>query len=120
MAVERARKLILETKQPVLIESHCYRIGDHSTSDYSQMYRTEEEMKKWKDLLKKLSNPITRLELFMKKEYKVDLEARKEEIVARVKTEVRDALKRARAAKLQPYAGIVEDVYEKKPKELES
>ena len=84
------------------------------------MYRTEEEMKKWKDLLKKLSNPITRLELFMKKEYKVDLEARKEEIVARVKTEVRDALKRARAAKLQPYAGIVEDVYEKKPKELES
>ena len=30
------------------------------------MYRTEEEMKKWKDLLKKLSNPITRLELFMK------------------------------------------------------
>ena len=66
VAVERARKLILETKQPVLIESHCYRIGDHSTSDYSQMYRTEEEMKKWKDLLKKLSNPITRLELFMK------------------------------------------------------
>ena len=50
----------------------------------------------------------------------MDLLARKEEIVARVKTEVRDALKRARAAKLQPYAGIVEDVYEKKPKELES
>ena len=46
-ATEAARKLILKEKRPVLIEAISYRIGDHSTSDFSQRYRDEKEMKKW-------------------------------------------------------------------------
>lgn len=50
-ATKHARELIIKEKRPVLIEAISYRQGDHSTSDFSQRYRDEEEMKKWGDLL---------------------------------------------------------------------
>ena len=50
-ATKKARELIIKDKRPVLIEAITYRIGDHSTSDNSSVYRTEKEMEKWKDLL---------------------------------------------------------------------
>ena len=43
-AVAAARKMIIEEKRPCLIEAITYRIGDHSTSDFSQLYINEEEM----------------------------------------------------------------------------
>ena len=57
-ATKKARELILKEKRPVLIEAISYRVGDHSTSDFSQRYRDEEEMKKWEELLSKFSSPI--------------------------------------------------------------
>lgn len=66
-ATQQARKIIMDTKMPVLIEAISYRHGDHSTSDFSQTYRHPEEMKKWDELLKNLGNPITRLEKYMLK-----------------------------------------------------
>ena len=47
------------------MESISYRVGDHSTSDFSQRYRDEEEMKKWNDLLGKFGNPIERFEKYL-------------------------------------------------------
>ena len=46
-----------------------YRKGDHSTSDASQIYRTEEEMKKWNEYLENIGDPIERFYnyLLMKK-----------------------------------------------------
>lgn len=64
-ATQEARKLIIKEKRPVLIEAISYRIGDHSTSDFSQRYRDENEMKKWKDLLSKFSSPIERFEKYL-------------------------------------------------------
>ena len=49
------------------IEAISYRVGDHSTSDFSQRYRDEEEMKKWQDLLGKISSPIERFEKYLTK-----------------------------------------------------
>ena len=57
-ATKKAREIIIAEKRPVLIEAISYRIGDHSTSDFSQRYRDEKEMLKWKDLLAKFSSPI--------------------------------------------------------------
>ena len=34
-ATKEARKLIIKEKSPVLIEAMSYRVGDHSTSDFS-------------------------------------------------------------------------------------
>lgn len=42
--VREARKYIIENKKPAFIEFMSYRIGDHSTSDHSVLYRTEEEI----------------------------------------------------------------------------
>ena len=55
----------MKEKRPVLLESISYRVGDHSTSDFSQRYRDEEEMKKWNDLLGKFGNPIERFEKYL-------------------------------------------------------
>lgn len=44
-----------------------YRVGDHSTSDNSSMYRPEDERREWKDK----NDPIKRLIKFLKHE-KVD------------------------------------------------
>ena len=66
-ATKKARELIVSERKPVLIEAISYRVGDHSTSDFSQRYRDEKEMCKWKDLLSKVSSPIARLEKYMLK-----------------------------------------------------
>lgn len=64
-ATKQAREMIIRDKRPVLIEAISYRVGDHSTSDYSAAYRNETEMQKWTDLLAKFSNPISRLEKYL-------------------------------------------------------
>ena len=76
-ATEEARKLIIKEKKPVLIEAISYRVGDHSTSDFSQRYRDETEMKKWKDLLTKFSNPIERFEKYLTGRGLIDAERTK-------------------------------------------
>ena len=43
-ATQEARKMIIADKRPVLIEAMSYRVGDHSTSDFSAAYRDEKEM----------------------------------------------------------------------------
>jgi len=65
IATQKARELILREKRPVLIEAISYRVGDHSTSDFSQRYRDEKEMEKWDDLLEKFSHPIDRIEKYL-------------------------------------------------------
>ena len=60
-ATKQAREIILREKRPVLIEAISYRVGDHSTSDFSQRYRDETEMKKVvsADPYEPLLKPIT-------------------------------------------------------------
>ena len=64
-ATQKAREFIIKEKRPVLLEAISYRVGDHSTSDFSQRYRDEKEMKKWNDLLAKFGNPIERFEKYL-------------------------------------------------------
>lgn len=61
-ATKKAREMIVRDKRPCLIEAISYRVGDHSTSDNSATYRTDEEMKKWKSTIDNFGNPIYRLE----------------------------------------------------------
>lgn len=46
-AVCEARKRAVEGKKGVLVEAMTYRVGHHSTSDDSSMYRAIEEVKEW-------------------------------------------------------------------------
>ncbi len=60
-ATEYARKYILEHKKPYFLEFMTYRVGDHSTSDNSSLYRAEDERNQWK----MKNDPIKRLTRFL-------------------------------------------------------
>jgi 2-oxoisovalerate dehydrogenase E1 component alpha subunit len=62
LAAKDAREYIVTNKVPAFIEFMTYRIGDHSTSDHSILYRSEDEIKFWK----KENNPIDRLGLYLR------------------------------------------------------
>lgn len=49
-AVQRAKKICLDGKGPVLLELNTYRYYGHSLSDPRNEYRTKEEEEKWKQL----------------------------------------------------------------------
>ncbi|OCF73305.1 2-oxoisovalerate dehydrogenase E1 component, alpha subunit [Kwoniella mangroviensis CBS 8886] len=60
-AVREARKRAVEGKKGVLVEAMTYRVGHHSTSDDSSMYRRVEEVKEWTVV----DNPIHRFRAFL-------------------------------------------------------
>lgn len=116
-ATKHARELILKEKRPVLIEAISYRVGDHSTSDFSQRYRDEEEMKKWKELLEQFSSPIDRLDKYLTKRGLITPE-RTAKLRTDAKNAVRDALKNATGELLPDIDSLFEDVYDGMPKHL--
>jgi 2-oxoisovalerate dehydrogenase E1 component alpha subunit len=62
-ATKMAREYIVKNKAPVYLEAMTYRIGDHSTSDYSALYREEKEIDSWRVA----NDPIKRLGSYLKK-----------------------------------------------------
>ncbi|HZY92641.1 MAG TPA: thiamine pyrophosphate-dependent enzyme, partial [Thermoplasmata archaeon] len=54
-AVRDARQRALAGEGPTLIEAQVYRLGPHSTSDDPRRYRSEEELRAWKE-----KDPIAR------------------------------------------------------------
>ncbi|VDN52285.1 unnamed protein product [Dracunculus medinensis] len=59
-ATQEARKMAIENN-PVIIEAMTYRIGHHSTSDDSSVYRSAEEVKYWLDK----EHPINRFKTYL-------------------------------------------------------
>lgn len=110
-ACKKAREIITTEKRPVVVEAISYRIGDHSTSDFSQRYRDEKEMQKWKELLAKFKSPISRLENYLLKKGLVkpdDSKSFRQEAL----NQVRDALKTANEEKKPPIDDLFNDVYD--------
>ena len=110
-AVKAAREMIVKDKKPALVEFISYRVGDHSTSDFSQRYRDEKEMKKWERLIADFSNPIQRLERFLVDKKWIG-EDHQKTIRSAATQRVRTALKNASAEKLPSLDGLFTDVYE--------
>ena len=117
-ACKQAREIIIKEKRPALVEAISYRVGDHSTSDFSQRYRDEKEMLKWKELLSKFRSPIERFEKYLSRRGLV-----KPEDTARFRDEarnaVREALKNGIEARKPPIDDLFTDVYEKIPNHIE-
>ena len=110
-ATLKAREIIIAEKRPVLIEAMSYRVGDHSTSDFSQRYRDEEEMKKWGDLLQKTGNPIHRLEKYLTNLGLITTE-KTEKLRLDAKLSVRESLKAASVLPKPGLDSLFEDVYD--------
>ncbi len=61
-ATQQARKYSVENGKPYFLEFMTYRVGDHSTSDNSALYRKEDERNVWREK----NDPIKRLTKFLK------------------------------------------------------
>lgn len=55
--------------KPYFIEFMTYRMGDHSTSDNSALYRSDDERKWWKEK----NDPVVRLTKFLSSQQYKDL-----------------------------------------------
>lgn len=114
-AVRFARDYIIKEKKPALVEFMTYRMGDHSTSDHSVLYRGEEELESWRAK----NNPINRLGLYLKKKgWRTFSEQEDAELRKTYRQEVIDALKKGREAEFHHTDELFTDVYDQPTQNL--
>jgi 2-oxoisovalerate dehydrogenase E1 component alpha subunit len=116
-ATRRAREMIIRDKRPALIELISYRVGDHSTSDFSAAYRNDEEMKKWTEHLSKFSNPIGRLEKYMLREGLITGD-QNEKLRLTARNTVREALKASSSLPKPSIDVMFDGVYDDLPNHI--
>lgn len=108
-----ARKIAVEQSQPIMVEAMTYRIGHHSTSDDSSVYRSLKEVNYWD----KEDHPIGRLRHYMEnKEWwnsKMEEEWKRE-----ARQQVMAAFSRAEKALKPPVEEMFSDVYDTLPSRL--
>jgi 2-oxoisovalerate dehydrogenase E1 component alpha subunit len=113
-ATRKAREYILANGKPYFIEFMTYRMGDHSTSDNSSLYRPEDERNEWKGK----NDPIKRLTKFLKNiNYSQVINEDDERDSA--KKIVTEALHKCQKYKYPTISSMFDDVYDKLPKHLE-
>ncbi len=112
-AVSKARQQCLEGTGPVLIEAMTYRLGAHSTSDDPSVYRSEQEVEEWKK-----RDPVLRLSRYLKTKGLWD-DDKEKTYLAKVKSEVDEAIKVAKATPPPPLSSLVNDVYATVPPSLQ-
>ena len=114
-ATKMAREYIVTEGKPVFMECMTYRIGDHSTSDYSALYREENEIDSWRTT----NDPIKRLGNYLRK--KDSFPFTEEEITAMRQSilgEVSASLKKQSEAPLPRADLLFEQVYDKPTQNL--
>lgn len=112
-AVTNARDQCIAGGGPVLIEAMTYRLGAHSTSDDPSVYRSDKEVEEWKT-----RDPILRLGLYLKNKG-LWSDEKEETSLAKVKAEVDEAIKVAKATPPPPLSTLVDDVYFAVPDSLQ-
>ncbi|KAG1849555.1 branched-chain alpha-keto acid dehydrogenase E1-alpha subunit [Suillus tomentosus] len=109
-AVKEARRRCLEGGRAVLVEMMTYRVGHHSTSDDSYVYRERQEVE---DRTKN-DNPITRFRLFMESRGWWN-QTDEDELAFRLRCDVIKAFKRAETVKKPDLKDMFTDVYAEEP-----
>jgi 2-oxoisovalerate dehydrogenase E1 component alpha subunit len=114
-AVKHARKHIVEKKEPFFLEFMTYRLGDHSTSDNSNLYRPEGEKEVWA----KKNNPILRFAAYLRKHnLKATTDEDDEILRKKIRQEVIDTLKKCGEYKKPKVSDLFTDVYDQLPANL--
>ena len=91
-----------------------YRIGDHSTSDNSALYRLEDERKEWKEK----NDPIKRLTKFLQGIKHSDVPDENDTRKA-ARKDITDTLHKCQKIKFPAMESLFEDVYDKLPVHLQ-
>jgi len=112
-ALEKAKNPSEGEMRPTLVEAVQYRFGAHTTADDPSVYRSDEEVEKWR-----AKDPIPRLEKFLTKTGRLDDE-RIDAIQTSVEEEVADAIQTAEETERPDPAEMFEYVYEEMPPRLQ-
>jgi len=110
-AVEKART-DGEEPRPTLIEAVMYRFGAHTTADDPSVYRSDDEVERWKR-----KDPIPRLETFLRERGLLDDE-KVDAVRQSVEDEVAEAISAAEATERPEPESIFEHVYAETPPRL--
>jgi len=108
-ATRFAREYMLKEKKPTLLEFMTYRIGDHSTSDFSTLYREGGEIDSWRQE----NDPIKRLSSYFLKKGEMpyteqDIKDMRNEILEQTKKSLREQF----AANKPKIEYLFKDVYD--------
>ena len=98
--------------RPTLIEAVQYRFGAHTTADDPSVYRTDDEVERWK-----AKDPIPRLEKFLRNQGLLDDE-REDAIQESVEDEVAAAIEEAETSTRPDPGEMFEHVFAEMPPEL--
>jgi 2-oxoisovalerate dehydrogenase subunit alpha, mitochondrial len=111
---KEARKIALEESRPVLIEAMTYRIGHHSTSDDSSVYRSVDEVR----FFHQKDHPILRLRMYLENRNWWN-EEKEKEWREESKNQVMQAFLRAEKKRKPNVIEMFTDIYDKMPPNLE-
>ncbi|MEF8780137.1 MAG: pyruvate dehydrogenase (acetyl-transferring) E1 component subunit alpha [Haloferacaceae archaeon] len=111
-AVEKAKDPDEGQPRPTMIEAIQYRFGAHTTADDPSVYRTEEEVERWRQ-----KDPIPRLETYLRDRGLLD-DDRIAEIQESVETQVADAIDAAESTARPTPDEMFENAYAEVPARL--
>ncbi len=112
-ATRHARQYILQHGKPFFLEFMTYRVGDHSTSDNSALYRPEDERREWREK----NDPIRRLSKFLKGANCADTPD-EETTRKAVRKEITEALHKCQTLRFPAVESLFDDVYDQLPAHL--
>ncbi|XP_011496542.1 PREDICTED: 2-oxoisovalerate dehydrogenase subunit alpha, mitochondrial [Ceratosolen solmsi marchali] len=111
-ATKFAREYTIQEKKPVLIEAMTYRIGHHSTSDNSTMYRSNQEINSHKNKI-----PIVLFKKYLEQFNLWDMN-KEENFINFNKKTVLEAITIAEKHKIPSWEDLFTDVYYKMPNHI--
>jgi 2-oxoisovalerate dehydrogenase E1 component alpha subunit len=111
-ATREARKMVIERKGPVMLETYTYRGSDHAANDVSSSYRTPEVMKKLQPFIDSIGDPVVRLAKYMEK--KKWITSHKEAVAKLTETigkQCSDMSNQVQETSFSDYKTMFDDVY---------
>lgn len=107
------RSHCLEKSEPVFVEALTYRLGDHTTSDDADRYRSADELEEWRK-----KDPIHRTKKLLQSEFGWD-DRRDEELDDKLERRIDDAVDDFENLPDQDPASMFDYLYETRPSVLD-
>ncbi len=113
VATKHARERARNGDGPTMIEAYTYRLGDHTTADDAERYRSEDEVEEWQE-----KDPITRFEAYLKDKGILD-DDKIEEIEEDAKEQIDQAVEEAESEPDPELSDMFEYHFEEMPPRLQ-